>query len=244
MKFFAALNLVILSAMPSFAQDTLRAYYTNGQIRYECVMRNGKPEGLYRNRYPDGQRQSEACYKNGLHNGTLKTWYPDGKRELVSLLVNEYALRNRSYDSTGRLTSFIRRSSKGSVRKIWGNKGGPVFIEKFRNGVPVECVNIAPLPLPAEGTNDPLPVPVQIRCSFMGVVVTEKNGVYSDSTGQVIPQRYRGYIKTRYDDGKKQSRGRYRNGQRHGVWTEWNTNGTVIRKEIYRQGILKKEGLH
>ena len=241
MKIFWTLNLILLSAMPSFAQDTLRAYYENGQVRYECVMREGKLDGLYRHWYPDGKRQSEAYYRGGLHNGTLHTWHPNGKTETVSLLVNEYALRNKYYDSTGRLLYLLRQSSKGSIRKMWGDKGRPVFIEKYRKGVPVECVNIAPLPVPAAGTNDPLPVPAQIRCSYLGVAVTEQNGVYTDSTGQVIPQGYHGYTLARYDNRKKQSRSRYRNGKSHGIWTEWNPDGTLIRKTVYRQGIVKKE---
>lgn len=55
-------------------------YYSNGQLRWQATIKNGKPVGIVRHWHENGVLQEECqCDEDGLENGVVKTWDKEGK---------------------------------------------------------------------------------------------------------------------------------------------------------------------
>ncbi len=55
------------------------SYFSNGQIDYEGVFKNGLEHGKWTYYYEDGQKKFEENYKNGKEEGKQYEWEPDGQ---------------------------------------------------------------------------------------------------------------------------------------------------------------------
>ena len=56
-----------------------RAWYENGQIKYEHNYKNDRRHGIFRGWYQIGQIRFEENFKNGERHGICKEWYPNGQ---------------------------------------------------------------------------------------------------------------------------------------------------------------------
>ncbi len=50
-----------------------------------------------------------------------------------------------------------------------------------------------------------------------------------------------GGVKIYYSDGKIRETGTFRNGLKEGSWIEYNSQGGVVKNEVYRGGVLQKK---
>ena len=73
----------------------VRKYFENGQIQFEGVFKNGKPEGENIIFYSNGQIEREGSFKNGKFSGVNKWYNQNGTLRFI-----------RDYQEGGKLSEF------------------------------------------------------------------------------------------------------------------------------------------
>ena len=88
-----------------------RAWYRNGQLRYECHWKNGKRHGSQRELYRNGQLWYEDHWKNRKRHGLSCGWNMNGQ------LLYENHLENGEMGLKGDYVPFFVRGSGGTARR-------------------------------------------------------------------------------------------------------------------------------
>ena len=89
MKAITTLLAVFLAVSPIFAQDTLKTYWNNQQLKSIGVANDSIEEGVWRYYHPDGRLMMEGKYLHGKKVGLWKAWYESGKlsRSIIPTMV-------------------------------------------------------------------------------------------------------------------------------------------------------------
>ena len=64
--------------------------YSNGQLMYHFVEKNGNVDGLHESWYENGQPKFRINYKNGELDGLHEEWYPNGRLRFRKNYKNGY----------------------------------------------------------------------------------------------------------------------------------------------------------
>jgi len=83
-----------------------RERYPNGQLYRTIDFRNGKIHGLYRLFFEDGKKRMESYYEDGLRSGRTTIWHEEGGLSEVA----DYEIRDG--DVYGRFTSWDKEGNK------------------------------------------------------------------------------------------------------------------------------------
>jgi len=207
-------------------------YYPNGQLMYRYTVVNGIYEGVCQMWTKDGRLYSQSMYHNGSLDGQTICWHPNGKIAMESDYDKGFLFRNIYYDTLGNvlLRDFI--SERLTWKQMWTSSGVKVYEEKYKNAIPVSC---------STASSVAKPLVTHTSCYYKGELVSANDGVYTDSTGKIINQNYKGFYKTWFENGNKNSVVRFKHGKKHGHCIEWDIDGKVIKDEIYRNGVLMKK---
>lgn len=76
---FALMGAALVMMAAEGPLDTKRAWYENGQLKYERTYRNGREDGVHRGWYDDGSRMFEYHYAAGFSDGLQRQWYRSGQ---------------------------------------------------------------------------------------------------------------------------------------------------------------------
>ena len=68
--------------------DNSRGLYFNGGLKEEGTLKNGKPNGLWKEYYTSGQWKSKGTWKDGKRDGLFKGYYENGQIELEGTYNN------------------------------------------------------------------------------------------------------------------------------------------------------------
>ena len=79
MRKISLLVAVMLIVSSIRAQDTLKMYWTNQQLKSIGLAIDSVEEGFWQYFYRDGSRMMEGSFKNGQKVGKWKAWYDNGK---------------------------------------------------------------------------------------------------------------------------------------------------------------------
>ncbi|MCL2334609.1 MAG: hypothetical protein FWC57_00935 [Endomicrobia bacterium] len=117
-----------------------KAYYKNGQTRYEGRFANGRPEGIFKAYSPEGKVVSADNYSRGRINGTSKLYYLSGEK-LAEYRYKDGVLEGVSsvYNKDGSVlsqVSYRKGLMHGTIKNFYDNKG-LCFEGYFSDGEPV-----------------------------------------------------------------------------------------------------------
>jgi antitoxin component YwqK of YwqJK toxin-antitoxin module/outer membrane protein assembly factor BamD (BamD/ComL family) len=117
--------------------QTVIAWYDNGQKSYEQHFRDYVPEGEQVRYYPDGKVMLRRQYSNGQLNGKCEKYYADGIPENIyycrnGLLEGEYVIYHRS-GKTKETCQFLHDQRNGP-RYLYDEKGNKISGEQYWSG--------------------------------------------------------------------------------------------------------------
>ena len=119
----------------------LRETYTNGVVKAEATIRDGRMEGLMRGYYDSGRLQVEETFVAGVSDGVRRKWYPDGtpkSKEEISRGQLHGAYER--YHANGQLAerATYREGQPDGVAESWDEAGRAVARVRFEAGRVVE----------------------------------------------------------------------------------------------------------
>lgn len=78
------------------------AVYSNGQMRFEFNMKDGKQDGIYKAWYSNGQLKDVIYYKMGRLDGFVRHWYDNGQMKHEYFMKDGHGAGTRTWDKNGR----------------------------------------------------------------------------------------------------------------------------------------------
>ena len=101
----------------------VRAYYGNGNIRYEMPYKKGKREGLHKTFYKNGALESERPYKDDKLEGQIKDYYENGKVEHENFFQNgkEKGPEKRYYGNGALSSEVVFRDGYQEAKEYYEN---------------------------------------------------------------------------------------------------------------------------
>jgi antitoxin component YwqK of YwqJK toxin-antitoxin module len=220
------LMLSILCAIAMCACDdgTIHVVrYPDGKIREMWKEKGpeGKPtirEGLFQSFFPDGRVETAVEYRRGKKDGEASAWDKEGKPVSKGEYDRDFLVRERLYDTSGKVSADRRFSIKTVRVKALGSAGDSMMAEET-------CA------WSEEPGKDP-----------------EKHGLctmkYADG-GNMASRFYRagrlhGAVKAWYADGTPWLEGAYDEDVPTGRWRTWSRSGNPLWSAAYIKG--EKEG--
>jgi antitoxin component YwqK of YwqJK toxin-antitoxin module len=197
-------------------QGAYSVYYKNGQLEERGIWDRSKNIGEFRRYYRNGKPQQEFYFSdNGKRNGIQRYFHENGQLELEVNIVNgkEGGVMNRYYADGSLKESKELTDGKlveGSIRNYKANS----HVAKIEKAIEKEEIELA---------NENVPLPETIKAE--------------DQPNEAFAFRPDGY-NVLYDENQQVSQiGDFRNGRLwNGKWHRYNSNGILVRIEIYRGG--------
>lgn len=163
-------------------------------------------------------------------SGKWMTWDEKGRKEMVIYDGRRKGF-SKHFDTTGRLVSY------GYYKKLgWGateyHNGKKILLVRYKKGSPItgSCIE----------NENPDDARYQHRiCVYMvgGTEVKIKHdSTISDLEGKIIKNHFKGKTKKCYPNGQRQGVCYYKKGKVNGWLREWDENGKLIRKKLFRAG--------
>jgi len=206
-------------------------YYANGNISSEGWMKNGKPDGLWKNYYKNGVKKSIGKRKNSLLDST---WVFFNEQGDTTDIINYYNDKKSGYHSHYNYdksnTDTIKRLE---YKELYLNdkKSGKsyYYVDNHLNKI-INYENNVPDGWAYEYINDTL----------ITKLLEYKNGflVYSEKINRFDKDTLKqGVWKYFYPDGKIMREENYLHGQLNGFYKEYNPQGRLIKmiKYVYGQ---------
>ena len=199
-------------------------YYENGKISSEGFMREGKPDGYWKNYFNTGILKNEGNRKNYLLDSIWKFYSEKGKiQKLIRYTEGKKNGFSENYDTSGILFSqdyYIKDSKEGNSYTYF--KSG-----KLKQIIPFRSNKIEGELL--EFNEDS--VLISITKYKQGFIQSSEKINSKDVNG-----RKQGIWKIFYKDGKIKSEIRYVNDVIDGYVKEYDTNGNLINIEKFSAG--------
>lgn len=207
-------------------------FYPNGQVSAEGIIKDGKPDGYWKNYYIDGTLKSEGNRLFFELDSVWKFYYPDGK------IATEISYRQDK--KNGYSTNYDFYYTKDSV-KIYYRASKELFLNGNREGLSYYFDSTGYQKYSYNYRNDK----------------RQGDGKEFDSNGQVITlfSFYNGYLvetikinrtdsnKLRqgkwiefYPNGNKRIESHYFNDKLHGLYREYDNSGKTINERKYVNG--------
>lgn len=202
-------------------------YYTNGQIEEQGNWSKSRNTGTFKRFYENGNPQQIFAFSdNGKRNGVQQYFHENGQLELEVNIVNgkEEGLMSRYY-------------ANGALKEEKDLSGGMLehgSIRRFdRNGNPADQVEAPDVDTPAElegeVETEEILVDIPKDAPKTEAAADEPNGAHSF--------RPNGY-NILYNHNRQLTQiGDFRNGRLwDGKWHRYNTDGILVRIEVYKAG--------
>ena len=189
-------------------QGAWRAFYPNGQLRYEGQFKNDKCKGTFRYYDEQGNLKATNEFDKSGERAMNKTYAQNGRIIATGYYLNQNKEGEwRYYDA-----------SSGQLRLVEGNKGGKVHgwsrLYNPQNGVLAEEMQYV----------DGQPEGQCHKYSDTGVLLMEcqyHNGLLD------------GPSKTYYPSSALKEEGQYAKGEKIGIWKTYNEDGDIIAEDSF-----------
>lgn len=108
-----------------------KEYYSNGTLKEEYSMRNGKFVGKHKALYENGKPQAIGQYKNGLMSDVWQYFYPNGSIQSIQKYEEGKVVSLDYWDTDGRQ---VIKDGTGVV-KLYNPSGKVESIMSYKNNV-------------------------------------------------------------------------------------------------------------
>ncbi|MFO8055522.1 MAG: hypothetical protein R6U19_10225 [Bacteroidales bacterium] len=221
-----ALNINIVKAQVDTTNPHYEKFlYDNGQISSEGILREGKPDGYWKTYYKDGTIKSEGNRKNFKLDSTWKFYNSDGE---INMIINYREGLKNGKRITYSEEEIIMEHFKDGIKDGWTKVFYPDSTVKrevyFDNGKKDGY----------EKEYDEQGNIIALNEYDQGFLVNREFINRRDNQG-----RKQGPWKTFYPDGSLKTSGVYLEGEKHGVFREYDKKGNLLNIEKYDKG--KKE---
>jgi antitoxin component YwqK of YwqJK toxin-antitoxin module len=207
-------------------------YFASGELSYKAFFSNGKKEGEWEYYYSKNRPFKRGKYSNNLKEGIWKTWYETGSLLMEGSYLqdkeegvwNNYwdngKLKNTTTFSQGKLNGKWLSYSPFGKLKVEGEYKNDLqigkWIEWYENGRPKEIINYKIVRKKSKANDLILKGRVKKLSVQHGEFVT-----FSNKDFQVTEE------------------GKYRNGEKHGIWYAYHPGGRLIAvQNEYKKGKL------
>lgn len=133
MKLIQSLLIVVSSVfiLSSCKTDVHRDYYSNGTLKEEYSMRNGKWVGKFKAFYEDGKASAIGQFKKGQMTGIWQYYYPDGTIQSIQKFKDGKTISLNLWDTNGKQ---VIKDGTG-VAKHYDQTGQIVSIMSYKDNV-------------------------------------------------------------------------------------------------------------
>jgi antitoxin component YwqK of YwqJK toxin-antitoxin module len=213
-----------------------KRYFPNGNVKSEITYSADRPNGPYTVYYVNGQVEERGNWARNKNTGEFRRFHDNGKPQQV-FYFSEKGIRNGTqhyYHENGQLAlevNLVEGKEEGRMRR-WDEKGKLTEEKDMKGGILVPG-SIKRYDSPASGEKP--------------IATTEapKNApVATDKTNQAEKFKPNGY-NVLYDSNQQISQvGEFKNGRLwNGKWNRYNSDGILIRTEIYKSGRFVGNGV-
>jgi len=92
------------------------SYHTNGQLKHEVLLTDGKPDGIGINYFENGRVQAITYWQNGKKHGPNKVYYQNGNLHQENMFIKDVRRDiTKTYWETGGLMKLTELDSLGRV---------------------------------------------------------------------------------------------------------------------------------
>ncbi len=198
--------LVLNTTAIALAQDTVKTYYDNGQIKSAGLMYNGMRQGCWQFYYPNQIANSEECYLNNQLHGKVKSYDFEGR--IISIENYAYGLEQDSAfyyypDGTLKRKGIFKDGLYAGAWLGYHENGGLSQSGAYNLGMP-------------EG--------LWQFYDSEGLITHEGTYKEAKETGLWKIYNPKGYI---HEEGEMYE------GNRIGVWRQYNKKGKVVKTRLY-----------
>jgi antitoxin component YwqK of YwqJK toxin-antitoxin module len=213
-------------------QGLWKKYWPSGKVRSEINYTDGKPEGEYILYYENGKIEEHSHWYNSRNKGEFWRYYMNGNPQQYFLFA-ENGKRNgpqKYYHENGKLAmevTIVNGQESGTMRRY--SADGKLTEEKtFENGVLKQGAS--------KKYKEEVPAPIVSKDPYDESVGKESK-VTADKPNKAQLFKPNGF-NTLYDrNGAVTQSGEFSNGRLYdGKWYRYNTDGILIRVEIYKGG--------
>lgn len=209
-----------------------KRYWPSGKLRSEIHYRDGRPEGEYKTYYASGRLEEHSTWFSNHNTGDFKRYHTNGNLHQAFVFA-ENGKRNgiqRYYHENGRLAmevNIVNGKESGTMKRY--NPDGSLAEEKVFDNGNIKASEgrvykeVEKAPVSASDPYDPS--------------VGKASKVTTDKTNKAQAFKPNGF-NTLYDkNGQITQVGEFRDGRlSDGKWYRYNSEGILIRVEVYRAG--------
>ncbi len=196
---------------------TFKTWFANGQLVEEINWKDGVKDGAWKKYYEDGKPRQEAFYLNGKLDGDYKIFNDEGKPFIEG-----------KYKEDKKAGIWYYYTGTGAIEKIEKYRDGNLFSEQMMNGKKEEFYKN------------------NIPKSSVNYSNGKRNGLFSEwyEAGEWKKKLIKGTDGKpdeweEYFEGQVLKRtGKYVNDQLDGEIINYNPDGSIAKKEMYKAGVL------
>lgn len=208
-----------------------KKYWPGGKIRNEINYTNGKPQGEYKLYFENGNLEEHGFWSNNKNTGEFKRFYTNGKPQ-QHFLFSENGKRNgiqKYYHENGNLAMEVNivNGAESGVCKRYNPDGSLAEEKTFENGAVKKGSTKKHQTVKTASTSKD---PYDKKIGKQSTVTEDK----TNKAQEFLPNGYN----TLYDkNGNVTQAGQFKEGRLHdGKWYRYNSDGLLIRIEIYKGG--------
>ena len=214
-----------------------KKYYPTGQLKSEITFVNDRPNGFYAVYYSNGNLEEKGTWARKKNTGEFRRFHSNGEPQ-QEFFFNDKGIRNgtqRYYHDNGQLAlevSVIDGKETGTMKR-WDEKGKLVEEKKMTDGKLIEG-SIKRYDNPVSKEEAVIEIPEGAKTSE----------VTKDKTN--VAHRFNGNGQNVLYNGNQQVTqvGEFKNGRLwDGKWNRYNSEGLLIRIEIYKSGRYVGDGV-
>lgn len=118
--FIFAISLILSDCKEKIQREV--AYHSNGSLKFEVELLNGKREGLGIEYFENGKVEARSYWKGGKLQGEVTIFYEDGITRQINEYLDGRCLESRDYAQDGFLKELRIYDSLGRVRDYFNYK--------------------------------------------------------------------------------------------------------------------------
>lgn len=214
-----------------------KKYWPNGKTRSEINYTKGKPTGEYQLYYENGKTEESGNWVNNKNTGDFKRFYENGKPQ-QEFVFSENGKRNgiqKYYHENGKTAMEVNivNGSESGVMRRYNPDGSLVEEHLFENGVVKQSKKFGDATPQQTTTKDPY-----------DKMIGTQSRTSNDKTNAAATFKSNGFNTLYNKNGDVTQSGEFHEGKLHnGKWYRYDSEGILIRIEIYRGGVFIGTGV-
>lgn len=214
-------------------QGLWKRYWPSGKLRNEINYLDGKPQGEYKLYYENGKLEEHGRWSNNKNIGDFRRYHTNGNPQ-QQFYFDEKGKRNgvqKYYHDNGKLALEVNvvNGSESGVCKRYDQSGNMIEEKVFENGV-VKQGSIRR----SKGMTAPTPAAAKDPYDKN---IGKESKVTEDKTNKAQPFKPNGFNVLYDKNGNMTQSGEFQQGRLYdGKWYRYNSDGILVRIEIYKGG--------